>query len=550
MVKRLQNALRRNKNSSCDYTYSGSNTLKNKHGIQDSLYLDKKSQLLSEKIAVQLRQEPLPKNFDSSYLKYLHKCLFEEMFEWAGHTRDLPFTFADGTTAEMVNVTIPNSDVFFQESQKIAKSLQKFDQALIEKKQLKDLSREKFVEEAVKLFSFLNYVHPFRDGNGRAQRMFFEKLAEAAGHQLDFSIATKQRMTFACRDAIPVKGNVNYKTMQHLFEDISNPKKVHILRNFLCSLPQYERNYMDSHVVIVPRDNVIYTGRYKNSSSDSIIIVTKDSYIVCCKDHLTPEKLKTLKCGDTVTFAIPGNKDLDQILIPAEKLAPLKKEELLEKIRNDTAIQNCEKEIKHLSKLVYGNSQKLNRSIEFIKQTAEDNEKTSNWLLKHLSTGDDLAGLTICGIKTPKRRTAERNILPLNQKIRTYISIVESSKNKIMQNHHLEQKRLENSVEMPSKAVQDILVMPQDIRRQKLTSKNCIELQKELCHFLCKVNSRLSKDQSKAIRKGNYKEIAESIGMSESKAQTLIVIFNETREVYQQLQKIKMNRSTQMAMAI
>ncbi|WCR55106.1 MAG: Putative cell filamentation protein [Bartonella clarridgeiae] len=36
---------------------------------------------------VNLRQETLPEKFDFSYLKYLHKCLFENTFEWGAYLR-------------------------------------------------------------------------------------------------------------------------------------------------------------------------------------------------------------------------------------------------------------------------------------------------------------------------------------------------------------------------------------------------------------------------------------------------------------------------------
>ncbi|AQX27888.1 MULTISPECIES: hypothetical protein [unclassified Bartonella] len=48
------------------------------------------------KAIVNLRQEALPKKFDFSYLKDLHKRLSENTFEWVGHARDLPFKFKDG----------------------------------------------------------------------------------------------------------------------------------------------------------------------------------------------------------------------------------------------------------------------------------------------------------------------------------------------------------------------------------------------------------------------------------------------------------------------
>ncbi|WP_438752207.1 Fic/DOC family protein, partial [Bartonella rochalimae] len=172
----------------CDYTYPNSDVLINKYGIKNSQALHEKSAYHSEQAIIRLRQEALPNKFNSSYLKHIHKCLFKDTFEWAGYTRDLTFKFKNGVTANISEMQIPNSDAFFKESKAVSKSLHKFDQVLSKKNNLQGLSREEFVDEATKLFSFLNYIHPFRDGNGLAQRVFFERLAEAAGHKLDFSV--------------------------------------------------------------------------------------------------------------------------------------------------------------------------------------------------------------------------------------------------------------------------------------------------------------------------------------------------------------------------
>ena len=57
------------------------------------------------------------------------------------------------------------------------------------------LSREAFAERAADLLAELNAVHPFREGNGRTQRAFVEQPAQAAGHDLDFSvISPRERM--------------------------------------------------------------------------------------------------------------------------------------------------------------------------------------------------------------------------------------------------------------------------------------------------------------------------------------------------------------------
>jgi cell filamentation protein len=49
---------------------------------------------------------------------------------------------------------------------------------------LRDLDRGPFVARLAYYLGEVNAVHPFREGNGRAQRSFFEQLARDAGFTL------------------------------------------------------------------------------------------------------------------------------------------------------------------------------------------------------------------------------------------------------------------------------------------------------------------------------------------------------------------------------
>ncbi|MDR2524865.1 MAG: Fic family protein, partial [Oscillospiraceae bacterium] len=42
--------------------------------------------------------------------------------------------------------------------------------------------------------SEINVMHPFREGNGRAQRLFIEYLALVAGYRMDFTDVTAAEM--------------------------------------------------------------------------------------------------------------------------------------------------------------------------------------------------------------------------------------------------------------------------------------------------------------------------------------------------------------------
>lgn len=49
------------------------------------------------------------------------------------------------------------------------------------------LSKDKFIGEIADLYHLLNILHPFREGNGRTERVFFVLLIRNAGYDIDFS---------------------------------------------------------------------------------------------------------------------------------------------------------------------------------------------------------------------------------------------------------------------------------------------------------------------------------------------------------------------------
>ena len=57
-------------------------------------------------------------------------------------------------------------------------------QLIGEENQLRDLSPEVFATRAADHLIEINAIHPFREGNGRTQRLFLEVLASQAGHTI------------------------------------------------------------------------------------------------------------------------------------------------------------------------------------------------------------------------------------------------------------------------------------------------------------------------------------------------------------------------------
>ncbi len=157
------------------YLYSGSTVLINKLGIQDSSQLDYvERELVTQRIA-----EGVPSGrFDLVHLRAIHKHLFQDIYAWAGELR---------------TVEIAKGGSQFQFRQFIETGMADVHRRLIQADFLRGLSREAFAEAAGPIMGDVNYVHPFREGNGRTQLQYLEQLAVQADHMIDLTRIDPQR---------------------------------------------------------------------------------------------------------------------------------------------------------------------------------------------------------------------------------------------------------------------------------------------------------------------------------------------------------------------
>jgi fido (protein-threonine AMPylation protein) len=72
------------------------------------------------------------------------------------------------------------------------------------------------IERLTYFFGEINAIHPFREGNGRAQRAFLEQLAGEAGFVLDWQLLDADR-NIAASDAI-MRGNP--APMREVFDEL------------------------------------------------------------------------------------------------------------------------------------------------------------------------------------------------------------------------------------------------------------------------------------------------------------------------------------------
>jgi cell filamentation protein len=164
-------------------------------------------------------------NFDAEHLKAIHRHLFQDVYEWAGHTRNEVVRLSDGAFA---TEPFMRKHTNFVAGPAIPSALDEVARSLRDTDFLRGLPREEFAHRGADIMAEINGIHAFREGNGRTQRLFMEELAKQAGHHLDFTVISQERMIQA---SIAANEHDDASLMRRMFNEISNPNRVRILHS-------------------------------------------------------------------------------------------------------------------------------------------------------------------------------------------------------------------------------------------------------------------------------------------------------------------------------
>ncbi|CDO47381.1 cell filamentation protein Fic [Bartonella henselae] len=526
-----------------NYLYKNSKTLKNKYGIKDPQRLYERYAHDTAREAMNLRFDPPPQRFGLAYLKLIHWNLFHRSFEWAGHTRDELFTFEDGSSAHMPAMRPKGHKIPFAVGPQIQKELKQLERKLTARNNLQGLSRREFAENAAEVFMTLDHAHPFRKGNGRAQRLFMEKLGQAAGYKIDFSVITKERLTQA---SIAAMQHGNAQPMKDLFEDITHPQKSLLLREFIFQMRNSGLEKINEYVVIAAKKGVRYDGIYKGCAAEGFVIELEDGFVVGHKDDLKPEQVKTLQNGDPIVFEKSNVQNLKETLIPKETLAPLTNEELAKRLTNNSGVESYRHEVERLSKRVYNKSEALKEIVEMVNIDPSLGPKFADQIAQHPKSFYKLAGRKIFGIKSPNRRHAEETIPQLCEALKSYADMAQHTMENLIEQHQKEQRRIAHSVEKPGRDLQQLFTLSSEQQREVLSLSPI--LQKQLHTFARQLHNRLSSEEHRAIQENNPLKLSCMLGVSESKAKEITKAVKQTKEAQCQLRTLKISRSSARAL--
>ena len=143
------------------YCYKDTNVLRNRFGLRDGAQLKQIETDISMVRQNDLLQQGVNGRFSVTHLCRIHRYLFADIYPFAGHFR---------------REDIMKGMTRFLSHREVKSKLAALLAELREEEYLKDLPFGEFVKRSAYYFAELNYIHPFREGNGRAIREFMRQL--------------------------------------------------------------------------------------------------------------------------------------------------------------------------------------------------------------------------------------------------------------------------------------------------------------------------------------------------------------------------------------
>lgn len=181
------------------YVYPGTDILINKFNCRDAKELKKIEALSTGGNLAWLQLHPIEGAFDFEHLKRIHHFIFQDLYDWAGQIRD---------------VDVGKNNLFCR-----ARFINDYAETVFGDfysscDNNKD-NKDSFIETLAAHYADLNALHPFREGNGRAQREFTRELCLKCGYVFDLTKTRHEEMLSASIESFQKADNTGFITIFH-----------------------------------------------------------------------------------------------------------------------------------------------------------------------------------------------------------------------------------------------------------------------------------------------------------------------------------------------
>lgn len=159
--------------------------LVNLYGIRDRDELREVEDDVAGAAMATLSESDLPAEYGWPLLSEIHRLLFQHVYAWAGSARTVGIAKDESSRfapPELIGQELEALEILLADFPVVA-------------------SRAELLLFLAEAYRRLNHIHPFREGNGRAQRAFWELFCREYGYALRWDRVEKDENDLASREA-------------------------------------------------------------------------------------------------------------------------------------------------------------------------------------------------------------------------------------------------------------------------------------------------------------------------------------------------------------
>lgn len=158
---------------------------------------------------LELESAGIPRTNDLVEVCAIHSHLFHNVYDWAGEIRTVDIK----KNEDAAEFFLPHSRI--QQASAFVFS------ELAAERGLGEQPFDTFVKRLSYFYDQLNYIHPFREGNGRTQRIFWTRVTNDAGYGIDWDEVEDEENDHASRLAAE---ELDLGALESMFIRIVRPK--------------------------------------------------------------------------------------------------------------------------------------------------------------------------------------------------------------------------------------------------------------------------------------------------------------------------------------
>lgn len=162
------------------YQYPNSTVLRNRFDVKDGAELEalelNASLARMPEVLAHIQDKPL----NLTLWQDIHRILFQDVYDWAGDIRTVQMSKGNTLFAHPENIQSEGERIFRE---------------LNAEGDLNGLPEDVFFQRLAYFFSECNALHPFREGNGRTQKLLFSEIVRRLGYVIDWkSLSSEEHL--------------------------------------------------------------------------------------------------------------------------------------------------------------------------------------------------------------------------------------------------------------------------------------------------------------------------------------------------------------------